>query len=302
MGTQSLPEGIVEYIGGYPVHPVASFFPLMGGDDFDKLTEDIRDNGLRDPIVVAEYWPNPYEVIRAHGEHVEDGEHIEGVDFGPEINEALATPNLVLVDGRNRLRACEVAGVEPSFTTNIPGITSEFVQSGSVEWEESITRWVSSHNLTRRHMDGTDKVRVGVRLRDHLAELAKQRQGARNDLQEHSRQLARMLDVPDKDNDKKSAVEAAKLSGASARQIERAVYVEKNDPELAEKMWNKQVSISKAEKVIRERETPAPTPEEVQAAREAMLQKEAARILRNYSSEEITLLLHYIHEGKNADA
>lgn len=61
------------------VHPAAELFPLMGADDLDALAADIKANGLRQPIVL-------------------DGEGR-------------------IVDGRCRFRACELAKVEPVFTT-----------------------------------------------------------------------------------------------------------------------------------------------------------------------------------------
>jgi ParB-like chromosome segregation protein Spo0J len=61
------------------VHPSAAVFPMMTDDELADLAADIKENGLLHPIV-----------------RDADG---------------------VLIDGRNRLRACEIAGVEPSFTT-----------------------------------------------------------------------------------------------------------------------------------------------------------------------------------------
>jgi hypothetical protein len=62
-----------------PVHPVAALFPLMDGADFDALVEDVRANGLLQPI-----WL-----------------HREGS----------------ILDGRNRYAACRMAGVEAQFKT-----------------------------------------------------------------------------------------------------------------------------------------------------------------------------------------
>ena len=57
-------------------HPYADLFPMMTAAEQDALAEDIAENGLRQPIV------------RYKGK---------------------------VLDGRNRLIACETAGVEPTF-------------------------------------------------------------------------------------------------------------------------------------------------------------------------------------------
>ena len=59
------------------VHPVAALFPMMSDDELADLAADIKANGLNYPIVVDD-----------------DG---------------------VLIDGRNRLEACKLAGVEPHY-------------------------------------------------------------------------------------------------------------------------------------------------------------------------------------------
>lgn len=58
-------------------HPVANIFPLMQGQEFSDLCEDIETHGLRDPICLYS-----------------DGR---------------------IVDGRNRYLACEQRGIEPEF-------------------------------------------------------------------------------------------------------------------------------------------------------------------------------------------
>lgn len=61
----------------YPPHPAATAFPLMEGEAYERLREDIRANGLRVPIILAQHQ-----------------------------NE------WCILDGRNRLRACSETGRE----------------------------------------------------------------------------------------------------------------------------------------------------------------------------------------------
>jgi ParB-like chromosome segregation protein Spo0J len=66
------------------VHPAAEAYRLMTDEELASLAADMAANGQRDPIVLG----------RVNGEASEK-----------------------LIDGRNRLRACELAGIEPQFET-----------------------------------------------------------------------------------------------------------------------------------------------------------------------------------------
>jgi len=59
-----------------PVHPVADLFPMMTDEELADLAADIKANGLIHPIVIDQKG--------------------------------------LLIDGRNRARACEIAGFEPT--------------------------------------------------------------------------------------------------------------------------------------------------------------------------------------------
>jgi len=101
--------------GGLVGHPLAALFPTLGESDLQTLADDIAENGLHHPIIIF---------------------------------------NDTVLDGRNRLAACKLAGVEPKF--------EDF--NGT---EDEALALVLSLNLTRRHLTTAQKAAVGVRLLGH---------------------------------------------------------------------------------------------------------------------------------------
>jgi hypothetical protein len=90
----------------YPIHPVAALFPMMTDNEIEDLATDIKANGLVHPIILGD-WLDGAETV--HG----------------------------LIDGRNRLRACEIAEVEPHY--------------GELNGQDPVAFIISS-NISRRHM------------------------------------------------------------------------------------------------------------------------------------------------------
>ncbi len=88
-------------------HPDAAIFPMMSQEELADLAADIKENGQRFPIII--------------GKH-EDRE--------------------VIVDGRNRFAACEMAGVEPKFE-QINGHDPK--------------AYILSVNINRRHMSWSQR-------------------------------------------------------------------------------------------------------------------------------------------------
>jgi hypothetical protein len=76
------------------VHPVAAMFPMMADDELVELADDILANGLIHPIVID--------------------------DSG------------LLIDGRNRLKACEMADIDPTFTTYDGADPVAFILSANI--------------------------------------------------------------------------------------------------------------------------------------------------------------------------
>lgn len=77
----------------YELHPLCTLFPRMGGNEFQAMVDDIKINGLRQPIVLH------------------DG---------------------MILDGGNRYRACAEAGIEPQFVTFDGGSLVSFVLSANL--------------------------------------------------------------------------------------------------------------------------------------------------------------------------
>ena len=92
-------------------HPAAEMFPLLGDDELRELADDIAAHGLREPIVVQ---------------------------------------GGTLIDGRNRLRACVMAGVEPT-TVELPNGTDP-------------VGYIVSANIHRRHLTTSQRAMLAARL------------------------------------------------------------------------------------------------------------------------------------------
>jgi ParB-like chromosome segregation protein Spo0J len=115
-------------------HDLADLFPLLDDDDLQRLADDIRENGLRESI-----WLYQGKIL----------------------------------DGRNRYRACQIVGVEPSF--------DEF--SGN---DSEALKLVISLNLHRRHLTISQRAMVAAAL-EHF-----QHGGNRQDANLHVDSLNRL--------------------------------------------------------------------------------------------------------------
>lgn len=157
----------------YDVHPVAAIFPMCTEEELQALAKDIAENGQTDPIVV----------------------------FG-----------MTLLDGRNRLRACEIAGKQPEI----------------VEWdgdEDEIVPWILSKNLHRRHLSTSQRAAVA-------ASLAK--------LEHGQRQSRKFAGVP-------TQAQAAQMLGVSERSVQTArKVIESGDEKLIEAVKSGEMSVSAA--------------------------------------------------------
>jgi hypothetical protein len=136
------------------VHPAAARFPPMPPDELKALGEDIRKHGLREPVVV----------IRQYRRR-EDGK----LD--------LREYDLVLIDGRNRLDAMELAGfvlvrdgkLDPKLGHEALGL-EPLSGGGYAEFEfdsdDEVYAFVFSRNYHRRHLSSEQRQHC---LIEHIA-------------------------------------------------------------------------------------------------------------------------------------
>lgn len=178
------------------VHPAALLFPMMTDDELNKLADDIAANGLMEPIVTYQ------------------GQ---------------------ILDGRNRLAACELAGVEP-----------KFCEATDVN---SPTLYVLSKNLHRRHLTINQRAIIAAKIVPILQEeAAKKKVGNLK-----NQQVASKAPVGENDGRVWSTGIAAKAMQVGRRTVERVLEVKRKEPELYAKIENEELTPSAAEKMLPEK-------------------------------------------------
>jgi hypothetical protein len=198
-------------------HPAANIFPLIEGEEFAALVEDIRTKGLLNPIVL-------YEGL--------------------------------LLDGRNRLRACVEAGVAPRWTT----------------WQRTDgvgpVAWVISQNKERRHLTSSQWAACGIEagplLMDELEAEAAARQRAQAERgKEGGRGHKKTLQEPAPEGFQRSprkkpapqsSERAAKLFKTNRKYVEEARRLKQQDPKTFAEVKAGKKSLKQVAKERKQRE------------------------------------------------
>lgn len=119
-------------------HPLAELFPLIEGSDFDALVEDIREHGVRDPIVVHESkvldGRNRYRALI----HLAETGEVLGRGWGHRAGHCLTDSELA----------------PPHMW---------FVRYNET-FEGDPLAWVISKNLKRRHLDESQRAMVAAEI------------------------------------------------------------------------------------------------------------------------------------------
>lgn len=185
----------------FEIHPAAELFPLMSDDEFAALKKNISEQGLLEPI-----W-------------IYDGR---------------------ILDGRNRYRACNELGIDPS--------TREYTGASPVAF-------VWSLNAERRHLTKSQRATIGVEMLPLLEAEAQKRieatQLAGRDQEGHAISAGPISASP-KDETGKSADLAGKQVGVGRTMIQKAKQVQTEDAELFQQVKRGEVQLEDAHRKVKE--------------------------------------------------
>ena len=228
----------------FKIHPFADHLPLLSDQEMKDLAADIKQNGQRLPV------------IRCNG---------------------------LIIDGRNRLKACEIAGVEPNIRD----------REDVLKTDADVARFIISINLSRRHVLPAERAAMAVELLDAIKK-------------EDERAAAEKVKAKESKGDKKEGpaakprtkseqvAEAAKLTGSSKSAIYEASKIKQEDPKKFEEIKKGEKSLTQAKKEIEAGSPPKPpNPEKNRKKAEGIVKKcrddlrEVGFMLINDDIEEI---------------
>lgn len=175
------------------IHPAAEIFPMLSDVEIRDLAKDITERGLQNHIITHE------------------GQ---------------------LLDGRNRLAACILAGIEP-----------KAMEYGG----DSPVGFVISANLRRRQLDPSQRAAVAVEIEPMFAAEAKVRK--LETLKKGDTPVKESL--PYRETQGQARDQAASVVGVSGKMVSDAKAIKKNNPEAFERIKSGAVTVHEAKKEIR---------------------------------------------------
>jgi len=160
-------------------HPVADIFPMLPEQELQNLADDIKANGLKTPIIMYDD---------------------------------------MILDGRNRYKACKMARVEPDF--------KQFKGNDPLAY-------VISLNLHRRHLNESQRAGVAAKIANI--------QNGENQHKRGSVNLPTLVSQP----------KAAEMLNVSPSMIRKYKAVEREAPELTKRIDSGEITVHEAQKEIK---------------------------------------------------
>lgn len=204
---------MAQRLGQFEVHPFADAFPFVDGEEFAQLVADVKRNGLREPIILNH-----------------DG--------------------TVLIDGRNRYRACDVAEVDQVYE-----------RLGAHYTEPMILDLIVSKNMARRQLNPGQRALMALEYERFYGEATKAGRPIGDNVQQviaGSEKIGadlRQFRAP------RAADKAAKAVGASGRAVQQAKAVQRDAPDLAAKVRSGELALDRADRERKARIAAMPKPE-----------------------------------------
>lgn len=203
----------------WPIHPAADLFPMLDDDELRALADDIAAHGLHEPVWL---YDDP--------------------ERGP-----------VLLDGRNRRAACDLAG--------------KIMSAKDVRWYQGDDPigFVISENVKRRHLMA-GQLAVVADEADALADAEEAAAGARSAAAAESNRRRSAaaespelapVPTPEKPTPVHTRERFAAAAGISPRSAGQYKRVKEKAPELREKIKSGELSLKEAEKEVRLRDKAA---------------------------------------------
>lgn len=225
-------------LGDYEVHPFADTFPMIEGPEFAALVEDVRRNGLGEPIVLSH-----------------DG--------------------TMIIDGRNRWRACEAAGRDPLFRP-VPAAYTEV----------HILDLIVSANVRRRQLNAGQLGMAALGYEKFFAAAvagAEQARKIKNDAPwEPDESGESQATKRDPAESRTAAEQAAKTTGASTDAVKRSKAVTVYAPDLVADVGTGEMSLNAAyTEAMRRKNAETEKPEPAPKAAPVML------TLRTHDGQEV---------------
>lgn len=188
----------------WPYHPYSELFPLLSDERAAELAVDIKARGLLEPITLYEG---------------------------------------MILDGRNRYRACVAAEAEPR----------------AVQYEgDDPVGWVLAKNLNRRHLTDDQRAMVGIEALPMIEAETEKRRRAAISLARSGETGRISVQSEGEPKHHPSQAAAAALVGVSPDRIARSKAVKQSDPELARDVAAGTKKLHEAEKEVKQRKSRRP--------------------------------------------
>lgn len=198
-----------------PYHPACSLFPELEGEYFEKLKNDIKEKGLLEKITLI-------------------------IDS--------ATAKKMILDGRNRYRACKETRTRMAF--------EEY-------WDDDPIGFVISKNIHRRHLTASQRAAIATASKRLYAEEGKKKQveaakeggktGGRGRPKKDDSLVEKIPQGFSEDREDPSRDKAAKQFHVNPRYVDLAEKLEREALDLFEKVKSGEMTITQAARELKQR-------------------------------------------------